>query len=55
MEGGKWVVTIPVEEDLEEELESSWLLMIANIIGSNIEQKYYDNINGIIYAVRDKY
>ena len=37
VEGGKWVVTIPVEEDLEEELETSWLLLTGGLLGSSID------------------
>ena len=54
-DGGKWVVTIPIEDELDDELEQSWILLLSTLIGCNLDQKLYENINGIVYAVRDKY
>lgn len=57
--GGKWVVTIPIEEDMEEECMQIWLQLILHMIGGHLEDvedrkdKYL--INGAIFSIRDKH
>lgn len=31
--GGKWVVTLPIEDDMEEECEKAWMSTLLNVIG----------------------
>lgn len=30
--GGKWVVTLPIEEDMEEECDSAWTSLVLHIV-----------------------
>ena len=66
--GGKWVVTLPIEEDMEEECGQAWLKSLATIISGPVEDedlpKYgqdristaeMQNLNGIVLAVREKH
>lgn len=59
-DGGKWVITLPLEaaianEGLEDSCEYAWNNIIYMMIGANIDQELYDIINGIIYSIRDKH
>ena len=31
--GGKWVITLPIEDDLEEEVADAWTNLLLHIIG----------------------
>ncbi len=53
--GGKWVVTLPIEEDMEEEAEEAWLALIMHMIGSLFETECIDLINGAIFSIREKH
>lgn len=37
--GGKWVVTLPIEEDMEEEVGQAWLKALATIISGPVEDE----------------
>lgn len=54
-EGGKWVVTLPIEEDMEEECDNAWIKILVTLISGNIEANEMDNINGIVLSVREKH
>ena len=32
-QGGKWVVTLPIEDDMEEECDEAWRNLLLNMIG----------------------
>lgn len=34
--GGKWVVTLPIEEDMEEECSNAWMRSLATIIAGPV-------------------
>jgi translation initiation factor 4E len=53
--GGKWVVTLPIEEDMEEEAEQAWLGLILHMIGGLFEAETLDLINGAIFSIREKH
>ena len=53
MGGGKWVITLPIEDDLEEESEAAWTNLILALIGADFP--HYEKCNGTIYSVRDKH
>ena len=53
--GGKWVVTLPIEEDMEEECDEAWLALILHMIGGNFQEDCIDIINGAIFSIRDKH
>ena len=55
MEGGKWVVTLPIEDDMENECEYAWLQIILMMIGANVDKELYEIINGAIFSIRDKH
>lgn len=52
-QGGKWVVTLPIEEDMEEECNYAWEQLVLHMIGGLFE--YYELINGAIYSIREKH
>ena len=54
-DGGKWVVTLPIEEDMEEECDNAWIKILVTLISGNIEANEMDNINGIVLSVREKH
>lgn len=53
--GGKWVVTLPIEDDMEEEVDKAWLQTLLHVIGGLFEKKERDMINGMIFSIRDKH
>jgi translation initiation factor 4E len=55
IEGGKWVVTLPIEDDMEEEVDKAWLQLLLHVIGGIFEKKERDMINGMIFTIRDKH
>lgn len=54
-DGGKWVVTMPIEDDMEGEWEYAWTQLILMMIGANIDKELYEIINGAIFSIRDKH
>lgn len=54
-DGGKWVVTLPVEDAMEEQWEFAWMHIIYMIVGASIEKELYEIINGIVFSIRDKH
>ena len=53
--GGKWVVTLLVEDDMEEDCEKAWLNLILHLISGQLPKTYREVINGIVFSVRDKH
>ena len=53
--GGKWVVTLPIEDDMEEEVDRAWLNLLLHVIGGLFEKQERDLINGMIFSIRDKH
>lgn len=53
--GGKWVVTMPIEDDLEEDCEAAWLNLMLHLISGQFPREQRDVINGIIFSIRDKH
>ena len=55
--GGKWVVTLPIEEDMEEECNQAWMNLLLSIIGGHFLQDdpQQDLIAGCIFSIRDKH
>ena len=51
--GGKWVVTLPIEEDMEEECGQAWMKSLVTLISGQIEEE--ESINGIVLSVREKH
>ena len=35
--GGKWVVTVPIEDDMEEEVEHAWEYILLGLIGGQFD------------------
>ena len=36
-EGGKWVVTLPIQEDMEEEATQAWTKSLVSMISNSID------------------
>lgn len=53
--GGKWVITLPIEDDLEEEVVDAWCKLLLHLIGGHFSFKQMEIINGVIYSIRDKH
>jgi translation initiation factor 4E len=66
--GGKWVVTLPIEEDMEEECGQAWLKSLVSMIAGPVPDEDInkhgqdritlaenDILNGIVLAVREKH
>lgn len=53
--GGKWVITMPIEDDLEEDSENAWLQLILHLISGQLPKEQRDVINGIVFSIRDKH
>ena len=47
------MVTVPIEDDFEEECGQAWLNLVLAVIGADFP--HYENVNGIVYSVRDKH
>lgn len=54
-DGGKWVVTLPVEDHVEEECQYAWDMLVMHLVGAQYEFEQYELINGIVLGVRDKH
>ena len=54
-DGGKWVVTLPIEDDMEEEVDKAWLQLLLHVTGGLFPKKERDLINGMIFSIRDKH
>ena len=54
-QGGKWVVTLPIADDMEEDCEDAWLQLILNLLAGQFPKEQRDVINGIVFSVRDKH
>jgi len=54
-DGGKWVVTMPIEDDIEEECEKAWLNLLLSVIGGTLSREQRDAINGMTFSIRDKH
>jgi len=55
-QGGKWVVTLPIEEDMEEECNHAWLKSLVSLIsGGQVNEAENEAINGIVLSVREKH
>jgi translation initiation factor 4E len=54
-DGGKWVVTLPIQNKMEKECEYAWMHIIYMMIGANIDKELYEIINGVIFSIRDKH
>ena len=54
-DGGKWVVTLPIEDDMEEECDRAWLQILLYVIGGLFSKEERDTINGMIFSIRDKH
>jgi len=53
--GGKWVITLPIEEDFEEECDEAWTNLLLHIVGGLFSYEQMELINGVIYSIRDKH
>ena len=53
--GGKWVVTLPIQEDMEEEVGQAWLKVLVTLISGQIEAEESAMINGVVLSVREKH
>lgn len=53
--GGKWVVTLPIEDDMEEEAEQAWLGLLMHMVGGLFESESIELINGAIFSIREKH
>ncbi len=53
--GGKWVVTLPIEDNMEEECDRAWLSILLQVVGGLFSKKERDAINGMIFSIRDKH
>ena len=54
-QGGKWVVTLPIADDMEEDCDDAWLQLILNLLAGQFPKEQRDVINGIVFSVRDKH
>ena len=53
--GGKWVVTMPIEDAMEEECEKAWLNLLLHTIGGLFDYDQRKIINGVVFSIRDKH
>ena len=53
--GGKWVVTMPIEDDLEEDCENAWCQLILHLISGQFPKEQRNVINGIVFSIRDRF
>jgi translation initiation factor 4E len=54
-DGGKWVVTLPIEDDMEEECDQAWIKSLVTLVSGQIELMEMQTINGIVLSVREKH
>ncbi len=48
-------MTLPIEEDMEEECNSAWLNLLLHMIGGLFLEDCIDLVNGAIFSIRDKH
>lgn len=48
-------MTLPIEDDMEEEVDKAWLNLLLNVIGGLFDKTERDMINGMIFSIRDKH
>ena len=48
-------MTLPIEDDMEEECDDAWLQLILHMIGGLFDEDSRDLINGAIFSIRDKH
>jgi translation initiation factor 4E len=53
--GGKWVITLPIEDDYEEEILNAWCNLLLHMIGGHFTRQDMEIVNGVIYSIRDKH
>ena len=53
--GGKWCVTLPIQEDMEEECGQAWLNTLVFLISGQLEDDENRLINGLVLSVREKH
>lgn len=53
--GGKWVVTMSIEDDMEEDCEKAWLNLNLHLISGQLQKDERQIINGIVFSIRDKH
>ena len=49
------MVTLPIEDDMEEECDQAWLNLVLTMIGGLFDGECNELINGAIFSVRDKH
>lgn len=54
-DGGKWVVTMPIEDDIEEECDKAWLNLLLTMISGSLSHEMREAINGVTFSIRDKH
>lgn len=53
--GGKWVVTLPIADDMEEDCEKAWLNLILHLISGQFTKEQRQVVNGIVFSMRDRH
>jgi translation initiation factor 4E len=53
--GGKWVVTLPIEEDMEEEVGQAWIKTLVSVISGQVDIRDNGLICGMVLSVREKH
>jgi hypothetical protein len=48
-------VTLPIEDDMEEEVDKAWMNLLLHVIGGSFDKTERDMINGMIFSIRDKH
>jgi len=54
-DGGKWVITLPIEEDMEEECGQAWIKSLVSIISGQLDEPENEILCGIVLSVREKH
>ena len=54
-QGGKWVVTLPIEDDMDDECEYAWTYLVMAVVGGVFDANTRYLINGIVFSIRDKH
>lgn len=54
-DGGKWVVTLPIEEDMEKEVSEAWVMSLVSLVSGQLDPKDNEIICGIVLSVREKH
>ena len=53
--GGKWVITLPIEDDMEEEADQIWMNLLLHMVGGLFPEDCAELINGAIFSIREKH